>query len=140
MINLWYVPRHRPDGEDAVAISRWIACILVAAVLLPAVAFGQSSELQELVANAEELIKQKQYDDAIPAISDAIEQARVFLNSLNGNRLEALYSVAIAVGLRNGEALALRWDDIDLDKGALAVRWSLQRIDGKLILVEPKSK
>lgn len=68
------------------------------------------------------------------------EQARVFLKSLNGDRLEALYSVALAVGLRKGEALGLRWDDIDLDEGTLAVRWSLQRIDSKLVLVEPKSK
>jgi integrase len=33
------------------------------------------------------------------------EEARTFLNTVNGDRLEALYSVALALGLRQGEAL-----------------------------------
>jgi integrase len=33
------------------------------------------------------------------------EQARTFLDAIGGHRLEALYSVALAVGLRQGEAL-----------------------------------
>ena len=51
----------------------------------------------------------------------------------------ALYSVALALGLRRGEALGLGWDDVDLDEGTLRVRVALQRIDGKLQLVEPKT-
>ena len=66
------------------------------------------------------------------------EQARQFLSSIRENRLEALYSVAMALGLRQGEALGLRWSDVDLDKGRLTVANSLQRIDGKLQLVETK--
>ena len=45
------------------------------------------------------------------------EQARAFLDAVRGDRLEALYSVALAIGLRRGEALGLRWDDVDLDAG-----------------------
>ena len=67
------------------------------------------------------------------------EEARVFLNTVRGDRLEALYSVAIALGLRQGEALGLRWDEVDLDKCTLKVRYTLQRIDGKPQLVEPKT-
>jgi integrase len=62
------------------------------------------------------------------------KQAQAFLKSISGDRLEALYSVALAVGLRKGEALGLRWGDIDLEKGFLTVRWSLQRINGQLSL------
>lgn len=65
--------------------------------------------------------------------------ARRFLESVRGDRLEALYSVALALGLRQGEALGLRWQDIDLEAGVLKVRNQLQRIDTKLILVEPKT-
>lgn len=54
--------------------------------------------------------------------------------------MEALYSVALAVGLRRGEALGLSWRDIDLDKGTLALRKQLQRIYGKLRLVDLKTK
>jgi integrase len=66
-------------------------------------------------------------------------QARRFLDAVRGDRLEALYSVALAVGLRQGEALGLQWDDIDLDSAALHVRHALQRVDGRLQLVEPKT-
>ena len=66
-------------------------------------------------------------------------QARAFLKAVHGDRLEALYTVALAIGLRQGEALGLRWDDVDLDAGVMHIRHALQRIDGKLQLVEPKS-
>jgi integrase len=67
------------------------------------------------------------------------DEARNFLNSLRGHRLEALFSVAIAIGVREGEALGLAWDDIDLRDGVIKVRNQLQRIEGHLTLVEPKS-
>jgi integrase len=59
---------------------------------------------------------------------------------VRGDRLEALYSVALALGLRQGEALGLRWHDIDLNVGVLRVQHQLQRIDTKLTLVEPKTE
>jgi len=67
------------------------------------------------------------------------EEAKKLLDELKDDRLSALYSAALAVGLRQGEALGLRWPDVDLDAGTLAVRNSLQRIDGKLQLVEVKT-
>jgi integrase len=66
------------------------------------------------------------------------------LKACQGHRLGALFSVAIAVGLRKGEALALQWSAVDLERGILSVRQSLQRIKmpgekkGRLILSEPK--
>ncbi|MBE9926242.1 tyrosine-type recombinase/integrase [Cellulosimicrobium cellulans] len=36
-------------------------------------------------------------------------------------RLGGLFAVALASGMRRGELLALRWDDVDLDGGVLAV-------------------
>jgi len=55
----------------------------------------------------------------------------------NGTR----WSVALALGLRQGEALGLLWDAVDLDAGTLTVRRALQRQAGKgLMLVEPKSR
>jgi integrase len=66
-------------------------------------------------------------------------QARRLLEALRGDRAEALYSVALAVGLRLGEALGLRWDAVDLDAGVLVVRSQLQRLEGKLRLTERKT-
>jgi integrase len=67
------------------------------------------------------------------------EEARRFLEAARNDRLYALYAVALAVGLRSGEALGLRWSDVNLDDGTLSVRHALQRVDGRLVLVEPKT-
>jgi integrase len=67
------------------------------------------------------------------------DEARVFLSSIKGDRLEALYSIALTMGLRQGEILGLRWQDIDLEVADLRVSKQLQRVDGKLQLVAPKT-
>jgi integrase len=70
----------------------------------------------------------------------AEEDVDRFQEAIRGNRLEALYCLALATGLRRGEALGLRWKDVDLyDGGALRIRYALQRIDGTYVLVQPKS-
>lgn len=68
------------------------------------------------------------------------EEARAFLDSTREHRLSALFSVALAIGLRQGEALGLRWTDIDLDNGVLTVNAALQRVAGAFRLVEPKTR
>jgi integrase len=55
----------------------------------------------------------------------APEQARRFLDAARGERLEALYVVAVHAGLRPGELLALKWEDVDLDGGTLRVHRAL---------------
>ncbi len=69
-----------------------------------------------------------------------VEEARKFLAVIEGDRLEAVYRVAISLGLRMGEVLGLSWDDVDLSAGELRVRQALQRVDGRLILKEPKTE
>jgi len=68
------------------------------------------------------------------------EQARELVKATAADRLSALYTVALALGLRLGEALGLGWEDVDLANRRLRVRRSLQRIDGKLQFVETKSE
>lgn len=63
-----------------------------------------------------------------------------FLKAIKGDRLETLFHVALSLGLREGEILGLRWEDLDFDKQLVRIRSSLQRIDKKLQLVEPKTK
>jgi integrase len=52
-------------------------------------------------------------------------QARVFLRAAHGGHLEALYVLAIQCGLRQGELLGLKWEDVDLDAGKLRIRRTL---------------
>jgi integrase len=52
------------------------------------------------------------------------EQTRAFLDAVFGDRLEALYVLAVHKGLRQGELLGLKWDDVDLKGGTIQVRRS----------------
>jgi integrase len=67
-------------------------------------------------------------------------QAARFLEAARGDRLEALYRVALSLGLRQGEILGLRWADVNLDTAALRVQVQLQRIDKRPQLVELKTR
>ena len=69
------------------------------------------------------------------------EQAGRFLKAAMGHRLEAPFTVGLAVGLRSGECSALRWQDVDLEKGTITVRHTLQRKKNEgLVLLPPKSE
>jgi len=81
---------------------------------------------------------------ASPLIRDrrpdlTIEDAKRLLSTIQGERLEAFYVLALTTGLRRGELLALRWEDVDLNSRQLRVRRALQRANGKLRIVEPKT-
>ncbi|MDQ0932147.1 tyrosine-type recombinase/integrase [Streptomyces turgidiscabies] len=54
-------------------------------------------------------------------------EARQFLHAANSDRLHALYELALRTGLRKGELLGLRWEDLDLDGGTASIHRSLQR-------------
>jgi integrase len=90
------------------------------------------------------------------------EEAISVLQAAQATRNSARWSVALALGLRAGEALGLHWTDIDLEAATLTVRQALQRqvyrhgcantcgrsrgaecpnrSGGGLVLVEPKSR
>jgi integrase len=58
------------------------------------------------------------------------EQARTLLASVEHHRLGAVVSVATALGLRQGEALGLRWADVNFEAGTVSVRQALERSGG----------
>ncbi len=69
-----------------------------------------------------------------------VEQARQLLDSVRGDRFEALYILALTAGLRQGELLALRWQDVDLGDKSLRVVGTLYRSsNGTLKIGEPKT-
>jgi len=65
---------------------------------------------------------------------------KVLLEAASGERFEALYVLAIHTGLRQGELLSLKWDDVDVENGLIRVRRTLTRHRGRLLLGEPKTK
>jgi integrase len=50
-----------------------------------------------------------------------------------------LYLLTITLGLRRGEVLGLKWQDVDFEAATLHVRSSLQRVNGRLELSETKT-
>jgi integrase len=61
-----------------------------------------------------------------------IEQAQSLLEAVIGVRMEAVFTVGLALGLRRGELLGLRWQDVDFEAGTISVKQALQRNGGKL--------
>jgi integrase len=69
------------------------------------------------------------------------QQVRTLLDTVHGDRLEALYVLAITTGMRQGELLALRWRDVDLGRGSVSVRATLRRMkQGGYTFAPPKTK
>ncbi len=69
------------------------------------------------------------------------DEARVLLDIASGDRLGALYLLALATGMRQSELLGLRWSDIDFEAGVVRVRTRLKRmLDGTWVFREPKTK
>jgi integrase len=67
------------------------------------------------------------------------EQARTFLKAIRDDPLEALYVLALHRGLRQGELLGLKWDDVDLEAGTLQVRRSLSLTKDGHVFEQPKN-
>jgi len=67
------------------------------------------------------------------------ETVRQFLTYSEHDHYSPLWLVAIMTGLRRGELLGLKWDDIDLERGTLAVRRNLVEIGSTLYWQEPKT-
>lgn len=65
------------------------------------------------------------FEEVVPLTA---EEARKVLAKAHGERNAARWSVALALGLRQGEALGVTWTDLDLEQGVWNVRRQLQRL------------
>ena len=101
-------------------------------------AMSDAQRLQLVSINAAALVRVPQPTPRPIAPLD-VDQARAFLTQASKHRLGPLFSVALACGLRLGEATGLRWDDTDLATGELRIRQQLQRVGKRLILQELKT-
>ncbi|TDB75222.1 site-specific integrase [Micromonospora sp. KC723] len=70
----------------------------------------------------------------------SVDQVRKILAAAAGHRLHALYVVAATMGLRRGELVGLRWSDVDLDEGTLRVHQTVQRVAGRLHVLDAKTE
>ncbi len=73
----------------------------------------------------------------VPALDP--EDAHAILEAIRGDRLEHLYVTALYTGLRQGEVLGLRWQDIDWQHERTTLAGAVKRIQGRLLWV-PEAK
>lgn len=66
-------------------------------------------------------------------------QSQQLLTAAAGHRLEALFTVALGLGLREGEVLGLRWIDIDFAQHSLRIAQTVQRVHRRLVIEAPKT-
>lgn len=63
--------------------------------------------------------------DVVPWLAP---EATTFLESVDGHPFAGLFTLALALGMRRGELLGLRWQDVDLNERKLHVRQTVQRL------------
>jgi integrase len=66
-----------------------------------------------------------------------LEQAQTLLQSTASDHLHPLWVTLLLTGMRVGEAIALRWGDVDLNSGTLSIQRAMQRIRGKGLTCGP---
>ena len=69
-----------------------------------------------------------------------VEQLQSFLREARESGVFELYYLELATGLRRGELLGLKWEDIDLQKGDLRVKRQVSRINGEVVEAPLKTK
>lgn len=68
------------------------------------------------------------------------DEARSFIAATKGDRLHALYAMALDSGARRGELSAIRWSDLDLDQGLMGIERSRCHVGDRIDERSPKTK
>jgi len=102
-------------------------------------ALDQAARWRLIPTNPADLIDPPKVERRQMRALDA-EESRLVLMAAAGDPLEALYRLAISTGMRQGELLALRWPDVDLDRGTVSVVATLEQRSGREpIVARPKT-
>ena len=68
------------------------------------------------------------------------EQLASFLREAKESGVFEMYYIELATGLRRGELLGLKWEDLDLEQGTLRVQRQVSRINGEVVEAPLKTK
>lgn len=107
------------------------ACGVLSRALNRAVKRRKISENVVKLADVPKVVRQE-----IRPLSE--EQAQQFLAVVKGHRLEPLYRVALSLGMRKGEIIALRWSDVDMSEGVVRIAKSKTEAGIRKIAIPPR--
>ena len=109
--------------------------------------------IHQIISSAMSLAKEQKLISTNPADGCALpklehremktlpmEQLQSFLREARDSGVFELYYLELATGLRRGELLGLKWEDIDLERGDLRVRRQIARINGEVVEAPLKTK
>ena len=109
--------------------------------------------LHQIIASAMKLTREQKliFTDptdgcALPKVEHSkmktlpVEQLTFFLREAKESGVHELYYVELAIGLRRGELLGLKWEDLDLEQGNLRVKRQISRINGEVVEAPLKTK
>ncbi|MDA2997222.1 MAG: tyrosine-type recombinase/integrase, partial [Actinomycetota bacterium] len=106
---------------------------------LLSIALGEAENLSYITSNP--VRKVKNPINSQKTISPlTLDEVKRLLKTYEGTFLCARLHVALICGLRQGEAIGLRWQDLDLETGKLEVRKQIQIIEGKQEFTELKTE
>lgn len=98
----------------------------IRSILNQSIRYGQ--KVGAVAQNAAQLSDMPVCKSATVRRTLTVQEAEKLLKAAAGQRLEALWTVGLMLGLRPGELCGLTWSDVDLDEGVLHVRQALKRI------------
>ena len=124
----------RGDGRVGVLSTRSVqlALVVLRMALDQAVRWNLTARNPAAAVDAPRVVRKEQ---AFVSIDDLTR----LLDASAEDGILAAVATAVGLGLRRGELLGLKWSDLDLDRGTIAISRTLQRIDGKLVTKEPKT-
>jgi integrase len=101
-------------------------------------ALSQAVRWQMITTNPATAVRPPRIERAELTVPDA-DQVRAIVKAAEGQWAHLPILLGASTGMRRGEVFGLRWRDVDLDAGLIRVTGSLQRVGGKLQVMEPKS-
>lgn len=118
----WLLSQMRSSGQSVRSLQQ--------ARALLSIALGEAENLGSIQSNPVRKVKNPQLTER--QISPlTLEEVKRLLKTYEGTYLSARLHMALICGLRQGEALGLRWQDVDLETGLIQIRTQIQIIDGK---------
>jgi integrase len=102
-------------------------------------ALREALKLEYLTLNVASLVDEPNYTPTEKTVWRH-EQVSQFLRSAKSHRYYPLFLLLLCYGLRRGEALGLRWQDVDFDNDTIAIRQQIQSVDGKIQALPVKNR
>jgi integrase len=102
-------------------------------------AFGHARQWGVLPSNPAEQVKAPKVESVEIEILKP-DQVQKVLEAVRGRFLYPIITTALATGMRRGELLALRWQDVDMERATVRVERSLEQTRSGLRFKSPKTK